>query len=70
MEGDDQVQSVQPPVHDAKWRFFWKIGERPKEIEDSIPQTIPKEFPEWEHVGASPRRGASDGAVSKERLPY
>ena len=40
---------MQPPTHDAKWRFFWKIGERPKEIEDTIPQTIPEDFPEWEY---------------------
>jgi len=29
--------SVQPPVSDAKWRFFWKIGDRPEEIKDEIP---------------------------------
>ena len=35
--GEDKPLSVQPPVVDAKWRFFWKIGERPKEINDDIP---------------------------------
>lgn len=40
--------SVQPPVHDAKWRFFWKIGDRPTEWDDGIPQTYPDDFPEWE----------------------
>ena len=40
--------SVQPPVHDAKWRFFWKMGERPTEFDDGIPQTYPEDFPEWE----------------------
>jgi isopenicillin N synthase-like dioxygenase len=39
---------VQPPVKDSKWRFFWKIGERPEEVKDDIPQTIPEDFPEWE----------------------
>lgn len=48
LDQDNAVQSVQPPVHDAKWRFFWKIGDRPQEIEDKIPQTLPEEFPEWE----------------------
>ena len=37
LEGDNKPESVQPPVHDAKWRFFWKIGERPEEVEDHIP---------------------------------
>lgn len=41
--------SIQPPVVDAKWRFFWKIGERPEEVKDDIPQTYPEDFPEWEH---------------------
>lgn len=37
-----------PPALDAKWRFFWAIGERPKEVASDIPQVIPEEFPEWE----------------------
>ena len=37
LEGDDKPMSVHPPVHDAKWRFFWKIGERPDEVKDDIP---------------------------------
>jgi hypothetical protein len=48
LKGDDKPQSVMPPVKDAKWRFFWKIGERPPEVKDDIPQTIPEQFPEWE----------------------
>ena len=38
-----------PPTYDAKWRFFWPIGERPAEIKNDLPKTIPPEFPEWEH---------------------
>ena len=45
---EDKPMSVQPPVHDAKWRFFWKIGERPAELEEELPQVIPDGFPEWE----------------------
>jgi isopenicillin N synthase-like dioxygenase len=37
-----------PPELDAKWRFFWAIGERPKEVADDIPKVIPAEFPDWE----------------------
>lgn len=37
-----------PPELDAKWRFFWAIGERPAEVADSIPQVIPRDFPDWE----------------------
>lgn len=29
------------PVYDAKWRFFWKIGERPEGASDDFPQVIP-----------------------------
>lgn len=35
-------------MSDAKWRFFWKIGDRPEEIKDEIPQTYPENFPNWE----------------------
>ena len=37
-----------PPEFDAKWRFFWPIGERAQGVEDPFPKVIPKEFPEWE----------------------
>lgn len=31
------------PVYDAKWRYYWKIGERPAEAMDNFPQVIPAE---------------------------
>lgn len=36
------------PVFDAKWRFMWKIGERPADAADNFPQVIPKDFEDWE----------------------
>ena len=36
------------PVYDAKWRFMWKIGERPADSSDNFPQVVPKDFPDWE----------------------
>lgn len=29
--------SAFPPVYDAKWRYMWKIGERPVEAADNFP---------------------------------
>ena len=37
-----------PPEYDAKWRFFWPIGERPQEVNNDLPKVYPKDFPEWE----------------------
>jgi len=37
-----------PPMYDAKWRFFWNIGERPAEKQSSFPKVIPGDFAEWE----------------------
>lgn len=37
-----------PPELDAKWRFFWPIGERPEEVNNDLPKVIPKDVPEWE----------------------
>jgi len=42
-----------PPVYDAKWRFFWYVGERNSEIDKDMliyPQIIPEGFPHWENV--------------------
>ena len=37
-----------PPDLDAKWRFFWAIGERPAEVAENIPKVIPSNFEDWE----------------------
>jgi len=42
-----------PKGADAKWRYFWRIGERPTETkfaELNQPQVIPKSFPQWSNV--------------------
>lgn len=46
---DDLNRPVSPlvPIPDAKWRFMWKIGERPAEASDNFPQVVPSDFPEW-----------------------
>ena len=36
------------PVLDAKWRFMWKIGERPEGAEENFPAVIPENYPDWE----------------------
>ena len=48
MAPEDQPLSPMTPVMDAKWRFMWKIGERPENAADDFPQVIPEAFPEWE----------------------
>jgi isopenicillin N synthase-like dioxygenase len=48
MEPVDYPKSTFPPTLDAKWRFFWSIGERPSEKKEEFPKTIPKGFPDWE----------------------
>lgn len=42
-----------PPEADPKWRFFWRMGEKPPQTEFkelNAPQVVPKAFPEWEKV--------------------
>jgi hypothetical protein len=34
---EDKPRSVFPPTYDMKWRYMWKIGERPKEASDNFP---------------------------------
>lgn len=47
---DEENKPMSPlePVYDAKWRFMWKIGERPENSSDDFPQVIPSDFPDWE----------------------
>eukprot|EP01111_Echinosteliopsis_oligospora_P000152 TRINITY_DN1013_c0_g1_i2.p1 TRINITY_DN1013_c0_g1~~TRINITY_DN1013_c0_g1_i2.p1 ORF type:complete len:290 (+),score=88.46 TRINITY_DN1013_c0_g1_i2:282-1151(+) len=42
-----------PTGADAKWRFFWRVGERPDSTdfpELNAPPVVPSHFPEWENV--------------------
>ena len=38
---ENQPVSPLTPVPDAKWRFMWKIGNRPEDAPDNFPQVIP-----------------------------
>ena len=44
----DKPMSPFPPEYDAKWRFFWPIGERPAEVRNYLPKVIPEGYSEWE----------------------
>jgi len=51
LQGENAPVTPQPAPLDAKWRFFWRIGERPKDINNKTidpPEHIPKDFPQWE----------------------
>jgi hypothetical protein len=43
MKLDEANKPMSPlePVYDAKWRFMWKIGQRPENASDDFPQVIP-----------------------------
>jgi hypothetical protein len=45
---ENKPRSKFPPELDAKWRYMWKIGERPSGALDEFPQTIPSGLPDWE----------------------
>ena len=45
---ENKPLTMYPQDFDAKWRFFWPIGDRPSEIRNDLPKVIPKDFPEWE----------------------
>lgn len=48
-QNDNKASTGSKPPYDAKWRFFWRIGERPAGIRElDPPQYIPKDFPEFE----------------------
>ena len=49
----DRPVSLCPPEYDPKWRFFWRVGSRPKDTEYpqlAAEKVVPAGFPEWETV--------------------
>jgi len=50
---DNKPLSVCPPELDPKWRFFWRVGERPAKTnypDLNAAPVIPEEIPEWPQV--------------------
>jgi len=50
---DDQPLTLCPPEKDPKWRFFWRIGPKPKETKFpslNADPVVPPEIPEWATV--------------------
>ncbi len=50
---DGENKPTVPKGKDAKWRFFWRAGERPTETKFeslNMPPVIPEGFPDWEKV--------------------
>lgn len=53
MNDADKPQTICPPEADPKWRFFWRMGELPKETRfktSNMESVIPPEFPNWTTV--------------------
>lgn len=49
----DKPLSLCPPEKDPKWRFFWRIGERPAETKFpalNAEPVVPETFPQWRDV--------------------
>jgi isopenicillin N synthase-like dioxygenase len=47
---NSRVSMVMSTQADPKWRFFWRIGERPQDTKYenlNAPQVIPAAFPDW-----------------------
>eukprot|EP00455_Lapot_gusevi_P046127 TRINITY_DN601_c0_g1_i4.p1 TRINITY_DN601_c0_g1~~TRINITY_DN601_c0_g1_i4.p1 ORF type:complete len:363 (+),score=141.14 TRINITY_DN601_c0_g1_i4:114-1202(+) len=53
MPDESKPLTICPPEADPKWRFFWRIGERPANTRFNslnAPQVIPPHFPQWSEV--------------------
>ena len=48
LTGEDKPLTPYPIENDAKWRFFWPIGDRPESLRDEVPKVYPSNFPDWE----------------------
>jgi len=48
-QGKNKPVTPEIPPYDAKWRYFWRIGERPAGDRSlDPPRYIPKDFPKFE----------------------
>lgn len=66
----DKPLSLCPPERDVKWRFFWRVGERPKDTafgELNAEPVVPAGFPAWKETmdgwGAKLLRAGQDIAT-------
>ena len=53
LQPKDKPYTLCPPEADPKWRFFWRVGPRPKKTdfkELNAEPVVPEGFPEWENV--------------------
>lgn len=53
LDDKNKPWTICPPEADPKWRFFWRIGERPQDTQFNslnAPQVIPAKFPQWTSV--------------------
>jgi len=53
LSDDNQPSTLCPPEVDPKWRFFWRMGEPPKETafkQLNAQPVLPPEFPQWADV--------------------
>ena len=48
LQGANKPLTPYPIENDAKWRFFWPIGERPESLQNEVPKVIPEGFSDWE----------------------
>ena len=47
---DNKPLTICPPEADPKWRFFWRIGQRPQDTKYenlNAAQVLPAKFPQW-----------------------
>ncbi len=44
-KNSNKADTPSPAPHDAKWRYFWNIGDV---MEDIAQNRAPTDFPEWE----------------------
>ena len=47
-EGLNKPLSECPPELDAKWRYFWHIGERPEDKKALYENIVPGDLPDWQ----------------------
>lgn len=46
----NEATTPQPPEYDAKWRYFWRIGELAEHEKKTMSHHVPEGFPEWTNI--------------------
>ena len=67
---ENSAVTPQPPPYDAKWRYFYRIGEKPanRNTQFDPPKVIPSDFPNFQEISEKWGNLMLEGCMTVARM--